>query len=73
MGENRDFRLLWTSLIFQVNSWELDVNLLEPITHGTRTCIKRKKKYYGNFFDFCAEKYIYKMIPKDENPPMKGF
>ena len=41
--------------------------------HGTRTCIKRKKIDYGKFFDFCAEKYIYKRIPKDENPPMKGF
>ena len=27
VGENRDFWLLKTSLIFQVISWELDVNL----------------------------------------------
>ena len=44
-----------------------------PCSHGTRTCIKRKKIHYGNFFDFCADKYIYKRIPKDENPHMKGF
>ena len=28
VGNNREFWLLWTSLIFQVISWELDVNLL---------------------------------------------
>ena len=28
------------------------------LAHGTRTCIKRKKMYYGKFFDFCADKYI---------------
>ena len=28
-------------------------------THGTRTCIKRKKNTYGKFFDFCAEKCVY--------------
>ena len=27
-------------------------------SHGTRTCIKRKKITYGKFFDFCAEKCI---------------
>ena len=32
MGENRDFRLLWTSLIFQVISWELDVNVCKVMT-----------------------------------------
>ena len=42
-------------------------------THGTRTCIKRKKIDYGKFFDFCADKYICKRIPKDENPSIKGF
>ena len=41
--------------------------------HGTRTCIKRKKIHYGNFFDFCAEKCIQNQIPRDQNPPMKGF
>ena len=29
------------------------------ISHGTRTCIKRKKIDYGKFFDFCAEKCVY--------------
>ena len=29
------------------------------ISHGTRTCIKRKKIHYGKFFDFCAEKCVY--------------
>ena len=28
-------------------------------SHGTRTCIKRKKIDYGKFFDFCAEKCVY--------------
>ena len=32
----------------------VDVN-----SHGTRTCIKRKKIDYGKFFDFCAEKCVY--------------
>jgi len=27
-------------------------------SHGTRTCIKRKKIVHGKFFDFCAEKCI---------------
>ena len=31
----------------------------ESVTHGTRTCIKRKKITYGKFFDFCAEKCVY--------------
>ena len=30
----------------------------QTISHGTRTCIKRKKIHYGNFFYFCAEKCI---------------
>ena len=34
---------------------------------------QEKKIHYGNFFYFCAHEYIYKRIPKDENPPMKGF
>ena len=34
---------------------------------------REKKLSMVNFFDFCADKYIYKRIPKDENPPMKGF
>ena len=41
--------------------------------HGTRTCIKRQKIAYGKFFDFWADEYIYKRIPEDENPPIKGF
>ena len=32
MGENRDFWLLRASLIFQVISWKLDVNLLKLIS-----------------------------------------
>ena len=42
-------------------------------SHGTRTCIKRQKIAYGKFFDFWADEYIYKRIPEDENPPIKGF
>ena len=41
--------------------------------HGTRTCIKRQKIAYGNFFDFWADEYIYKRIPEDENPPIEWF
>ena len=48
-------------------------NLLISRAHGTRTCIKRQKIAYGKFFDFWADEYIYKRIPEDENPPMKGF
>ena len=73
MGENRYFWLLWTSLIFQVNSWELDVNLLEPITHGTRTCIKRKKKYYGNFFYFVQINIYINGLQKMKIRPLKDF
>ena len=32
VGENRDFGFFWLSLIFQVISWELDVNLLKHIS-----------------------------------------
>ena len=32
VGENREFWLLKTSLIFQVISWDLDVDLLKHIT-----------------------------------------
>ena len=32
--------------------------LVSITSHGTRTCIKRKKITHGNFFDFCAEKCI---------------
>ena len=42
-------------------------------SHGTRTCIKRKKNTYGKFFDFCAEKCVYNLIPRDQNPPIRGF
>ena len=28
-------------------------------SHGTRTCIKRRKIVHGKFFDFCAEKCVY--------------
>ena len=36
-------------------------NVLQPKqhSHGTRTCIKRKKIVHGKFFDFCAEKCVY--------------
>ena len=40
------------------NSWYLVVLSQYEAAHGTRTCIKRKKKCYGKFFDFCAEKCI---------------
>ena len=33
----------------------------------------REKITYGKFFDFCAEKCVYNKIPRDQNPPMKGF
>ena len=41
VGQNRNFWLLWTSLIFQVVSWELDVNLLNHITLKILFQIKR--------------------------------
>ena len=34
-----------------------NLNLLG--THGTRTCIKRKKIHYGKFFYFWSEKCVY--------------
>ena len=34
---------------------------------------QEKKIGYGKCFDFCADKYIYLRIPKDENPLIKGF
>ena len=37
------------------------------IPHGTRTCIKRKKKYYGKIFYFCAG------FQKMKIRPLKGF
>ena len=42
-------------------------------THGTRTCIKRKKIAYGKFFDFRAQKCIQNQIPEDQNGTIKGF
>ena len=45
MGENCDFRLLWTSLIFQVNSWELDVNLSKHMSMRFLAQIKRYFKF----------------------------
>ena len=43
-------------------------------SHGTRTCIKRKKIDYGKLFDFCADKYIYiKGFQKMKIRPLKGF
>ena len=43
---------------FFVQQW-LWLSITLCITHGTRTCIKRKKIDYGKFFDFCAEKCVY--------------
>ena len=43
MGQSRDYRLLWTSLIFQVISWELDVNLSE---HMTMKILLQIEKYF---------------------------
>ena len=59
--------------VIDANSAFILKNLLISRAHGTRTCIKRQKIAYGKFFDFWADEYIYKRIPKDENPPMKGF
>ena len=39
--------------------WNHHFQRLMTNTHGTRTCIKRKKITYGKFFDFCAEKCVY--------------
>ena len=43
VGNNREFWLLWTSLIFQVISWELDVNLLE---HYSTKILQHIKGYF---------------------------
>ena len=59
--------------VIDANSAFILKNLLISRAHGTRTCIKRQKIAYGKFFDFWADEYIYKRIPEDENPPMKGF
>ena len=42
-------------------------------THGTRTCIKRKKIAHGNFFDFRLLKRIWKWVPRDQNRGLRGF
>ena len=39
------------TFVFHYSWWE-------GCTHGTRTCIKRKKIIHGKFLDFCAEKCI---------------
>ena len=44
--------------IFRITHWNLDKKTFRTGTHGTRTCIKRKKITYGKFFDFRAEKCI---------------
>ena len=41
VGENHEFRVLWTSLLFQVVSCELDVNLLEHIKTKIQVINKR--------------------------------
>ena len=43
VGEKCDFWLFWTSLIFQVISWELDVNLFK---HITRKILLQIKGYF---------------------------
>ena len=40
---------------------------------GREHASRDKKIAYGKFFDFWADEYRYKRIPKDENPPMTGF
>ena len=45
VGENRNFWLLKTSLIFQVISWELDVNLSKNILMKILAQIKRYFKF----------------------------
>ena len=52
----------------------ITICMVAVLAHIGREHASREKKIdYGKFFDFCADKYIYKRIPKDENPPMKGF
>ena len=43
VGENREFWLLKTSLIFQVISWDLDVNVLK---HRTMKILLEIKRYF---------------------------
>ena len=45
VGEHREFWLLKTSLIFQVISWDLDVNVLKHITMKILLQIKRYFKF----------------------------
>ena len=45
VGENRDFWLLKTSLIFKGVSWDLDVNVLKHITMKILLQIKRYFKF----------------------------
>ena len=45
VGENREFWLLKTSLIFQGISWDLDVNVLKHITMKILLQIKRYFKF----------------------------
>ena len=41
--------------------------VVKDITHGCRTCIKRKKMYYGKFFDLRAQKCIYRVSPQKKH------
>ena len=34
---------------------------------------QEKKMFHGKFFDFRAQKCIKNWIPRDQNPPIKGF
>ena len=40
---------------------------------GPEHASRDKKLPMVIFFDFWADEYIYKRIPEDENPPIKGF
>ena len=42
-------------------------------SHGTRTCIKRKKVIHGKFFDFCAENLSRIRFQEIKIRPWKGF
>ena len=41
-------------------------------SHGCRTCIERELIHHGNFSYFRSQKYEYKWIAKDQNPPIWG-
>ena len=53
-GHIWNHNLAWSCFLLQVN-----ISSARNSSHGTRTCIKRKKINYGKFFNFCAEKCVY--------------